>query len=77
MFKSGNWKTWEVLAFGALALAGLLVVMKIIIAPEGEEEWTKFKEQHHCVSVAEARGANGSGWYCDDGKIHYRWRQQK
>ncbi len=77
MFKSGNWKLWEILAFGALVAVGLLVLGRIIASPEGEGDWIAFKEKHHCVSVAEARGSNGSGWYCDDGKVHYRWRQQK
>ena len=77
MFKLSRWKPWEILAFGTLAVAGLTVIVKIVAAPEGEEDWAAFKEKHHCVSVAQEQGGNGAGWRCDDGQIHYRWRQQK
>lgn len=77
MLSIGNLKGWEAVAFGALGAAGLGAAIMIVGAPEGEDDWQAFKEAHHCVSVAQARGSNGSGWYCDDGKIHYRWRQQK
>ena len=77
MLKLSGWKPWEILAFGTLGAAGLAVMVMIFAAPEGEEDWAKFKDKHHCVSVAAERGTNGSGWRCDDGQVHYRWRQQK
>ena len=77
MFKLSKWKPLEIVAFGTLAVAGLGAMMMIFIAPEGEQDWAEFKEKHHCVSVAKERGGDGAGWYCDDGEIHYRWRQQK
>jgi hypothetical protein len=77
MLNIGGLKTWEIVAFGALCIAGLGAAAMILSAQEGEEDWTEFKEKHHCVSVAQARGGNGAGWQCDDGKTHYRWRQQK
>lgn len=77
MFNVSGWKAWEVAMFGGLGAAAIAVGVMILSAPEGDEDWAVFKEKNHCVSVAAERGANGGGWRCDDGKIHYRWRQQK
>jgi hypothetical protein len=76
MFKWGAWKPWEMLAFGSLAVAGLAVMFMIFVAPEGESDWQEFAKKHNCVSVAKERKGAGSGYRCDDGQIHYRWRQQ-
>ncbi|RYU57527.1 hypothetical protein EWI61_12580 [Methylolobus aquaticus] len=76
MFKSGGWKPWEILAFGSLGVAGLVVAFMIFVAPEGEADWQEFAQKHHCVSVAKERIGHGSGYRCDDGEVHYRWRQQ-
>jgi hypothetical protein len=77
MFKWSAWKPWEVVAFGTLAVAGLSVALMIFAAPEGEEDWEEFKVKNHCVSLAQERGGRAAGWRCDDGEVHYRWRQQK
>jgi hypothetical protein len=77
MGKWSAWKPWEIIAFGGLAVAGLTVAVKILAAPEGEGDWEEFKAKNHCVSVAQERGGRTAGWRCDDGEIHYRWRQQQ
>lgn len=76
MFNWGSWKLWELLAFGILAVAGVAVLVMIFAAPEGEADWQDYAKQHHCVSVAKERVGHGSGYRCDDGEIHFRWRQQ-
>lgn len=76
MFKWHSWRPREILAFGALAAAGLGVLVMIFLAPEAEQDWEDFKRNHHCVSLAEERGGRVAGWRCDDGEVHYRWRQQ-
>lgn len=72
-----SWKPWEFIAFGTLAAAGMAVAVMILGAPEGEADWEEYKAKNHCVSVAQERGGRTTGWRCDDGEIHYRWRQQK
>ena len=63
--------------FAALGLAAITVAYLILSAPEGEEDWQEFVQKHHCTSVGADGGNNRGGWKCDDGQIHYRWRQQK
>ncbi len=67
----------EIIAFGSLAagLVAALVMMKT--TPEGEADWEAFVRDHHCVAVGATDGSNRGGWRCDDGRIHYRWRQQR
>ena len=77
MFKWSNWKPWEIVAFAILAVAGFSVVLMIFNAPEAEKDWEEFKQKHHCVSLDQDRGGRAAGWRCDDGEVHYRWRQQK
>lgn len=70
-------KPLETFAFGGLAvgLIGAVIMMKS--APEGEEEWNAYVRDHHCQAVGTTDGSNRGGWRCDDGKVHYRWRQQR
>jgi hypothetical protein len=70
-------KPLEIAVFSALGLALVTVVYLILSAPEGEADWLAFVEKHHCQSVGAMDGSNRGGWRCDDGQIHYRWRQQK
>ena len=70
-------KPVEIAIFSALGVALMVVAYLILTAHEGEGDWLKFVEAHHCQAVGAADGSNRGGWRCDDGKIHYRWRQQK
>lgn len=70
-------KTAELAAFSVLGAAALTVGYLILSAPEGEADWQRYVETHHCKAVAATDGSNRGGWRCDDGKVHYRWRQQK
>ena len=74
MFKTIEpWK----LVFGSLALAAGVVVYLLLFAQEADEDWEAFKSAHHCQSVGQQAGNNQGGWRCDDGQVHYLWRQQK
>lgn len=42
-----------------------------------EDEWQSFRDAHHCTPVAVTDGSNRSGYQCDDGQVHYRWRQMR
>lgn len=70
-------KPLEIAAFGGLGVAFITVVMMMLSAPEGEADWDAYVQEHHCKSQGSMDGSNRGGWLCDDGKIHYRWRQQR
>jgi len=38
--------------------------------------WEQFRLEHHC-QIQVSSGKQDSGWLCDDGKVYYRWRQQR
>ena len=42
-----------------------------------EEAWAAFRDTHHCSPLAHSDGSNRSGYLCDDGQVHYRWRQMR
>jgi hypothetical protein len=65
------------LAFAILGAAGALAIYLQISSFESEADWEHFKQAHHCQSVGRQAGNNQGGWRCDDGEVHYRWRQQK
>lgn len=44
---------------------------------KGEEDWATFRDTHHCTPVAVTDGSNRAGYQCDDGQVHYRWRQMR
>jgi len=43
----------------------------------GEDDWASFRDSHHCKPLSEYDGSNRAGYQCDDGQIHYRWRQMR
>ena len=42
-----------------------------------EDDWPAFRDLHHCTPVAKTDGSNRAGYRCDDGQVHYRWRQMR
>jgi hypothetical protein len=70
-------KTLDVIVFGCLAAALAAVAVLLFSAPEGGEDWDAFVRDRHCQTVGGADGSNRAGWRCDDGRIYYRWRQQR
>jgi len=39
--------------------------------------WEQFKFEHNCKLLTTATGTQRLSWECNDGKIYYRWRQQR
>jgi hypothetical protein len=39
--------------------------------------WEQFKAEHNCNLRTTETGTQRLSWECDDGKIYYRWRQQR
>jgi hypothetical protein len=42
-----------------------------------DEQWEKFKTEHHCELRMSKTGTQRASWSCDDGKTYFRWRQQR
>lgn len=42
-----------------------------------DEQWNKFKIEHHCELRMSKTGTQRASWACDDGKTYFRWRQQR
>jgi hypothetical protein len=70
-------KPLDIAIFGGLAAAFATVVYLMASAPEGDAEWEAYAKENHCTPVGATDGSNRGGWKCDDGKVHYRWRQQR
>ena len=64
-----------------LILFFTLAIAKIIslnLSVEGAEgNWEKFKAENNCKLKLGEDGYEKSTWVCDDGKVHYGWRQQR
>ena len=39
--------------------------------------WEQFKAEHKCLLLTSKTGTQRLSWQCDDGKVYYRWRQQR
>lgn len=42
-----------------------------------EDGWAAYRDSHNCKPVASIEVSNRSGYLCDDGEVHYRWRQMR
>jgi hypothetical protein len=42
-----------------------------------EDAWETYRVEHHCTPVGHTDGSNRAGYQCDDGQVHYRWRQMR
>ena len=66
---------------GVVFLALAAVVIKLISLNMGvtvdDDAWNAFKTTHKCQLQKSAYGNPEASWLCDDGKVYYRWRQQK
>jgi len=39
--------------------------------------WEQFKSENNCKLLTTETGTQRLSWDCSDGKIYYRWRQQR
>jgi len=67
---------------GALLMLAFAIVIIIlsrlyfsVSADDGQ--WGQFKNEHDCQLRMSKTGTQRSSWSCNDGKIYYRWRQQR
>jgi hypothetical protein len=70
-------KTVDIVVFASLAVALAFVATLLLSVHESDEDWKEFSQEHRCVSLADTVGSDRAGWRCDDGKVYYRWRQQR
>lgn len=62
---------------GGIALTIIAEALLLMSNRAGESDWAAFRDAHHCVPVAVTDGSNRAGYQCDDGQVHYRWRQMR
>ena len=59
----------------SIAIFTLLHLYASVTTDDGQ--WERFKADHHCRLLVNERGSQRLSWQCDDGKLYYRWRQQR
>lgn len=69
-------KPFDVLAIAAFFLT-TAVLIRLYTTLNEDENWEQFKTQHHCQLRTSKTGTQRASWACDDGKVYYRWRQQR
>lgn len=42
-----------------------------------EDGWAAYRDAHSCKPLANIEVSNRAGYICDDGEVHYRWRQMR
>ncbi len=63
--------------FGGIAFAVVAEAFLLMNNHRVEDGWETFRDAHHCTPVAATDGSNRAGYQCDDGQVHYRWRQMR
>lgn len=64
--------------FYLLAVAVFIATLDVLLsARENDEDWEDYREKHRCVPLEPGMSSIHGGWRCDDGKVHYLWRQQR
>lgn len=61
--------------FFSVAVIKLLSLYLSVNTDDGR--WEQFKTEHQCRLLVNDRGSQRLSWQCDNGKIYYRWRQQR
>jgi hypothetical protein len=64
-----------------LILLFIIVIIKLtslyFSVNTDDGNWEQFKAEHNCKLRTTETGTQRLSWECDDGKIYYRWRQQR
>jgi hypothetical protein len=68
--------------FDALLMLGFVIVVLIMCrlyfsVNTDDAAWEQFKVVHDCKLRMTKTGTQRSSWTCNDGKIYFRWRQQR
>jgi hypothetical protein len=63
--------------FASLLVAMLGDILLLQHNRSKEDDWESYRVAHHCTPVGVTDGSNRSGYQCDDGEVHYRWRQMR
>jgi hypothetical protein len=63
-----------------ILLVFILVILKLLslynVSNVDDAEWERFKKDNNCAPLI-TNGGQSLGWQCKDGRVHYRWRQQR
>ncbi|MEE9396762.1 MAG: hypothetical protein V3V31_07080 [Methylococcales bacterium] len=61
-----------------LFLVAIAKISSLYLSVDNDDgHWNQFKVEHNCVEQPSQGTSPNGGWLCDDGEVHYRWRQQR
>jgi hypothetical protein len=62
-----------------LVLGAAMLVLGSLYSSLNDDDgaWEQFKIDHHCQLQTNPSGTKRHSWLCADGKVYYRWRQQR
>jgi len=59
-------------------LVAIVKISSLYLSVDSDDgHWNQFKAEHNCVERPSQGVKPNGGWLCDDGEVHYRWRQQR
>jgi hypothetical protein len=67
------------LSYIGLAILVLVLGEAALLANNRTQEdgWAEYRDSHNCKPVGNIEVSNRAGYLCDDGQVHYRWRQMR
>ena len=67
------------LSYIGLAILVLVLGEAALLANNRTQEdgWAEYRDSHNCKPVGDIEVSNRAGYLCDDGQVHYRWRQMR
>jgi len=67
------------LSYIGLAILVLVLGEAALLASNRTQEdgWAEYRDSHGCKPVGDIEVSNRAGYLCDDGQVHYRWRQMR
>jgi hypothetical protein len=68
---------FDILIFLILAAVVIKLISLNTSVTVDDDTWNEFKTAHNCQLQKSAYGNQEASWLCNDGKVYYRWRQQR
>lgn len=70
-------RNWMSVFIGLLFFIAISKLLALYMSNVDDGDWERFKTEHDCRLLVNESGNQRLSWQCNDGKIHYRWRQQR
>lgn len=76
-FRRSSLKPLDIVLILLFTLA-IAKIFSLYLSIEDEEmDWETFRVENNCKLKLDKDGYESSTWVCDDGEVHYGWRQQR